>query len=95
MLLDRDGMWNDAVNQYVSQTVKSCRACRATPHPQPSRKVSISSLFKKFDDAVCVDHLYIDLLHQLHVMDNTTRFSAAYIVADAYLSSTFPAFERF
>lgn len=71
----------------MSQTIESCRALRATANPRPSRKESMLSIFQNFNDVVCTDHLYSGSLCLFHGRPNTVRFSAAYIVNDAFLSS--------
>ena len=49
LILQCNGLWNDIVCDYASQLIESCVSCRATASPQPSRKVSISSLSREFN----------------------------------------------
>ena len=93
ILLERNDMWNAAVEEYVSQLLQRCRSCRATAPPQPSRKVSISSLSKSLNEVVCVDHFYLENFRLFHAMDLTTRFSAAYVVSTASMDDSVMAFE--
>lgn len=86
-------MWNEAVEKYVSQLVERCVSCRATSPPQPSRKVSITSLSQDLNDTVCVDHIFLDSVSIFHVMDLTTRYSAACVVPDTSMDSAVLALE--
>lgn len=80
LLLQRKNLWTEPVADHVHQLIESCVSCRATAPPQPSRKVSISSLSRNFNEIVCVDHFYFDGVQLLHCMDSATQFSAAYVV---------------
>lgn len=93
MLLDRNNLWNDAVEKYVGNLISSCTACRSTAPPQLSRKVLISSLSKQISDIVCVDHFYVHVVRLMHCVDAATRFSAAFVVSSASMNDAVFAFE--
>lgn len=93
MLLDRNNLWNDAVEKYVGNLISSCTACRSTASPQLSRKVLISSLSKQISDIVCVDHFYVHVVRLMHCVDAATRFSAAFVVSSASMNDAVFAFE--
>ena len=93
LLLERNGLWNDAISSYLGETVNNCTACRSTAVPQPNRKVSISSLSKEFNEVVCIDHLYLDEIRLTHCMDVVSRYSAAHVVSTATLKDAIVAFE--
>lgn len=93
VFLQRNKMWNNAVEKYVSDLVSRCTACRSTAPPQPSRKVSISNLSKGLNEVVCIDHLYLESVRMFHAMDLVTRYSAAFVVGDATMEKAIHAFE--
>lgn len=93
LLLQRNEIWNDAIECYVSKTLQNCTSCRATAPPQPNRKVSISSLYKSFNQELCIDHLYLDKVRVFHVMDTVTRYSAGFVVENATMEHSIKAFE--
>lgn len=92
LLFDRNGIWNDAVEKYVSDVMSRCSSCRSSAPPQPSRKVSISSLSREFNNTVAVDHFYLENIRVMHCMDTVTRYSAACIVPTASLDDAVLAF---
>jgi len=92
-LLQRNGIWNDEVRQYLAESVERCPHCLASAQPQPNRKVALSTLNRSFTDVVCVDHFYLEQLRLFHVMDVYSRFSAAGIVDDASLPTAVLSFD--
>ena len=93
LLLERNGLWNDAVASYLKELVNGCTACRSTSVPHPSRKVSISSLSKNFNEVLCIDHLYLDESLVMHCMDLVSRYSSAHVVTSTNLKEAIIAFE--
>lgn len=78
-LLQRNNFWSDADDDQLQTTVCRYRNCRAISKPQPSCKVSPSSLNRGLKDEAYVDLFFLDSQPLLHVMDVTTRFSLALI----------------
>lgn len=93
LLLERNGLSNDAVEAYLIQITKSCTSCRATAMPQPSRKVSISYLSTEFNEVLCIDHLYKDEMRLMHFMDLISRYSAAHVVSSSTFKEAIMGFE--
>lgn len=93
LLLKRNDLWNEAVASYVQKLVEGCTACPFTAPPQPSRKVSISSMSTQFNQVVCVDHFYLDEIRLMHCMDLVSRFSAIQVVDSETLADAVAAFE--
>lgn len=93
LLLERNHLWNDSVASYIARTMEECTGCRCTAPALPSRKVSISSLSKNFNEIVCVDHLYLEEVLMAHYMDLVSRYSAAYIVSSTQLNEAVLGFE--
>lgn len=85
ILLERNATWNDAVSKYVAQVLEGFSACRCTAVNQPSRKVSISSSSKEFNQIVCVDHFYLEGLCLINFMDITSLYSAVQAVQSSAL----------
>lgn len=80
LLLERNNLWNDAVQKYISQFMSSCRPCRSTATTDPVCKVSIYFLSKEFSNTVFVDMFYLDIVRLMKCMDLVTRYSAVYKV---------------
>lgn len=93
LLLERNGLWNETIASYIAKTMEECTACRCTSPPMPSRKVSISSLSKSFNEVLCVDHFNLDDVLMAHFMDLISRYSAAYIVSSTNLYDAVLGFE--
>lgn len=77
LLLQRNDIFNYVIEAYISRMISKCSSCRFTAPPQLSRKVSISSLIKYFNDVVCLYRLTIDYVKLLHCMDIVSRYSTA------------------
>lgn len=80
LLLQRNRVCNDFVASYLTKFVNACTAYHSTWVPQPSRKVSISSLSKKPNEVLCTDHLYLEYVLLMYLMDFTTWYSSALVV---------------
>lgn len=72
-----NGIWNESVEGVLADTVGKYTSCRTAALPQPSIKVSIKSLYRNFNDVVCIDHFYVYEVALFHVMDGFARFSAS------------------
>ena len=93
LLLQRNDIWNDHIEDYVHRLIEGCHKCQSTAPPQPPRKVSISSLSKGLNNLVCVDHFFLNGITIFHAMDTVTRFSAAQVVSSTSLEEAVLAFE--
>ena len=67
------------MEQYISQVINECPKFKASSAPEPSRKYSISSMFKNLNEIVCIDHFYLDELILIHFMDSTTPVSYTHL----------------
>lgn len=76
LLLIRNEFWNETVERYLSEIVEKCSGCRHMSLLVGTRKVSLSSMSRSFNELVCVDHFYLNDICVLHVMDSVTRYSA-------------------
>lgn len=86
-------LWNDHVQQYLASTVAECRDCKASSAPPPNRGVLLSPLDRFFNDLVCIDRFHLENVTLLHVMDVSTRFSAAHAVTSTSIEGAIYAFE--
>jgi len=93
LLLDRNDLWNSDVQKYLENILETCSECHATALPAQSRKVSLSSMSRKFNDVVCVDHLFLDEFKVFHAMCAATRYSTGAVVQDTSMESSIEAFE--
>lgn len=92
-LFERDNMWNDTVISYVAELVRDSIACHAIAPPQPSRKVSISSLFQNSKHINYVDHIFSDDIKLVHSMDKTTGHSTAHVVNSVHIAEVVYAYD--
>ena len=93
ILLQRNNLWNEEVNRYLSTIMEKCTSCKTTSVPQPSRKVSLSSLSRQFNDLVCIDHLHLENNRVFHVMDSHTRYSSGMVVQSLTMTEAIKVFE--
>ncbi len=91
-LLERNGFWNNAVQHYLTNAVSNCKDCIASSTPPPSRRVSLATLSREFNQVVAVDHFYLDSIRLIHFMDTVSRFSACYICESASMKEAIFAF---
>ncbi len=78
---------------YLSHAVKDCHSCVSTSEPKPSRKVSLGTLNRSFNEVVCIDHMHSNNFRVCHVKDTTTRYSFGSIVDDTNMSSVIQVIE--
>ena len=93
LLLVRNSFWNEHVQRYLTDVIENCTACRKTALPKGTRKVSLSSMSRSFNQVVCVDHFYLNGLCLFHAMDSVTRYSGCSIVPDTSLEAAVVAYE--
>lgn len=73
--------------------LETCYHCKATSAPVQSRKVSISSINRLFNDVVCIDHFFLDQVCVFHVMDSVSRYSACHISDSTSIDVSILSFE--
>lgn len=81
------------MEEYVYNIFKKCRIFRASDPPKPSRKVPISPRSRQYNDIVCVDHLHVEQIRLLNVMDSVEVFCASLTVESASLEHAILRFE--
>ena len=80
LLLDRNKIWTDDCAKYLSHIMEQCVNCKVVQLPSGSRKVSLRSMSRSFNDVLCVDHLFIEQHDIIHFMDAQTRYSSGLLV---------------
>ena len=93
LLLDRNELWDDPCSRYLSHVLEICPHCPIVQRPAPSRKVSLSSMFRQFNAIVCIDHLFLDRHDVLHMMDSRTRYSTGLLVSSTTMKEAIIAYE--
>lgn len=78
-LLIQNWLWSDYSEVYLRDEVSRCCECRATAKLKASHKVSLSSLNRCLNDFVVFDHLFLEVVRLMNVMDSTKRYSAGEI----------------
>lgn len=92
LLLQRNNLLSPDVEKYLTFVMSRCSGCRSTAKPQGSRKVSLSSLNRDFNEVVCVDHVFLDNIRLFDVMDAKIRYSAGTICDDLSVQSSILSF---
>lgn len=87
-LLQRNNLWNEQVQHYISYIVTNCVHFKAYFTPPPNRQVSLSFLSREFNKPVAVGYIHLEDVTILNVLDTATRYSAASVVESTDLSSS-------
>lgn len=56
LILERNVIWSKIVIQCIEQMINECQNCKSSAPPEPSCKVSISSMSKNINEIVYFDH---------------------------------------
>ena len=94
IFLERNGLWSNDAKAYLYQTIDSLHQGKVTEEPKDMRKVSLYDINSKFNDRVCIDHLFIDKHVNLHFMDSTTRLSHGSIITSRLVHEAIDMFEN-
>lgn len=92
-LLHRNGLWDNDTEKYSCDILETCTSCKLTALPKKTRKVSLSSMSRSFNQQVCIDHFYLGENIVFHVMNASTRYSSGCIATDASMDEAVRAFE--
>ena len=92
-LLERNKLWNEEVQNYLTHILEACTACSTTSKPKPTRKVSLSALTRDFNNVVCIDHFHLGDSRVLHIMDSVSRYSVGEVVDNTSMIQAIPLFE--
>ena len=93
ILLERNQIWSAEVEKYLNRVIQSCENCARTHEPKQSRKLSLSSLNRSFNELVCTDHFHLGNLRMCHILCASTRYSAGSIVPDTEMESAIIALD--
>ena len=93
VLLQRNGLWDYEVQQYLTRVIERCVDCKATSEPKQARKVSLSTMTTSSNQVVCIDHFHLDEMRVFHIMDSATRFSSSMVVPDTSMHQSLSALE--
>lgn len=74
--LQRNGIWNDGVRKYLTEMLEKCQSRKTTSLPKQTRKFSLRSVNRSFNQDVCVNHIFFDETCVFHVMDLSSHNSA-------------------
>lgn len=75
LLPERNGIWSEDIRQYVTKIINECANYKASPPPEPSRKISIRYMTETLNELVCIDHFHLDDLLLIQFIDLNTRFA--------------------
>lgn len=70
-----------------------CSSLMTTCQPKKSRKVSLSSMSRKFNDVVCIDHFHLEGNRVFHIMDLESGYSTGDVVDTMSMSDEIYLFE--
>lgn len=91
--LQQNGLLTDTASKYLDSVVSRCGSCQCTAQPQLTRKVSLASVHRQFNEVVCINHFSLDGFYALHKMDAHTIYSAGHICQTIELKETVEGFE--
>lgn len=91
LLLERNRLLNNGIQQYVTKLLNKCPDCKTTAPEQHSRKFSISSLSKQLNDIVFMEHFFLHETLFISFMDDSTRFVMAAVVDSTVISKVLQA----
>ena len=92
-LLQRNGIWNDSIQDHLSSVIEKCTSCKATALPKLERKVSLSSMNRSFNEFVCIDHMFLEDNCVFHIMDSYSRYSVGSVVPSTTMGDAIPIFD--
>lgn len=78
--LQRNERWKEQTRNYLSTVISQCPYSAVTSIPFPSRLVSLASLNWDVNDVICMDHMFLDKIIVIHMMDVATRSSAKVVI---------------
>ena len=93
ILLQRNNLWADNTKNILLSIIENCPHCIITKAPTGLRPVSLSRINSRFNESVCVDHIFLDGIIIFHVMDKATRYSVAAIVESTKISEAIIVFD--
>eukprot|EP00171_Calliarthron_tuberculosum_P000101 IDg101t1 len=93
ILLERNDLWNEDVRKYLQSSIDLCPCCKVCEKPKAARQVSLYDIDGEFNDRVCMDHMFLDDLIVLHIMDSKTRFSCGSSVKSKSIEDAIECFE--
>jgi len=93
ILLERNNLWNKEVEKYLPLVLERCSNCHTTALPKNSRKVSLSSMSREFNNVVSVDHMFLGENCVFHIMDTKSRYSVGAIVESTTMAQAIEVFE--
>lgn len=92
-LILRNNLWSPSVHSYQTEIVSGRGNCRSSLSPTADHQLSPSILDRSFNEMVCIDHLYLNDVNLLHVMDTATNFFIARVFGSTSLADTVVAFQ--
>lgn len=67
--------------------IPSCHDCNASSTTFPNIHLSLASLNRELNDAICMDHMFLKKITVLNIMDVATRFSEGAVVNSTSMES--------
>lgn len=82
-------LWNDQTQNYLSNVISNCPACKASATPPLNRRLSLASLNREFNHVVCMYHMFLNDVTVFHMMDVATRLSVGAVVDSTSMENEF------
>lgn len=92
-LLERNQLWNVDAQKYLATVLEKCSSCATTHEPKASRKVSLSTLNREFNEIVCIDYLHLRGNTVFHMLDSVSRYSIGDVVDTTAMTEAISVFE--
>ena len=93
ILFERNNVWNPEIRKYLSRAVESCIHCAKTYELKRTRKVSLNSLNRSFNDRVCIDQFHLGGQRICHIMCASTRYYVGTVAPDVGIESAVNALD--
>lgn len=89
----RNGLHTNIAPKCCHKVTSEFPSCRCTKNPKLSGNVSPSTLFRMFNDVLCIDYMFLGEKCVFHDMDSHMPYSAGLLVENAFSDVPCEAFD--
>lgn len=93
LVLEHNSLWSHLLAKCLSNMLYTCSGCHAASRPPLSRKLSIRSLSREFNDKVWIDDVFPDGIRVFHAIYSSSRYSSGLFCDDEYIFASSYALE--
>lgn len=81
-MMQRNVVWNDHVNSKFQSALEKRTSCRTTVKLTLTQKVSLSSINRSLNEVAYVEHMHLDNIYVMKVMETASKYFAGDVVED-------------